>query len=47
MATVEQKKPRGDEEHVPPPTGTLFVLTVYLAILASLWGLMFSRLIER
>ncbi len=48
MALQGQKNPHGgDKEHIPPPTGTLFVLLVYLAILAATWGLMFSRLIER
>ncbi len=34
-----------DEEQIPPPTGTTFILTLYMLLLATMWGLMFLGLI--
>jgi hypothetical protein len=35
------------DEKLPPPIGTLFVMTVYLAILAGMWFVMLYTLIHR
>ncbi len=40
----DQSEPR---ESVPPPTGTLFILTIYLAVIAGMWGAMLWGLIGR
>jgi hypothetical protein len=34
-------------DSVPPPVGTLFVLTLYLALIAGMWGAMLWGLIGR
>lgn len=36
-----------EPETVPPPIGTLFVLTIYLAIIAGTWGVMLWGLLRR
>lgn len=36
-----------ETDAVPPPIGTLFILTVYLALLAGMWGAMLWGLIGR
>lgn len=38
---------RRDDETVPPPIGTLFVMTVYLAVIAGMWGAMLWALVGR
>jgi hypothetical protein len=43
MAEKEGKEP----ETVPPPVGTLFVMTVYIAVIAGMWGAMFWALVGR
>jgi hypothetical protein len=52
MAEQEGLKPVAREpdrsfESLPAPVGTLFVLTVYLAILVGMWGVMFWGLLGR
>jgi hypothetical protein len=37
---------RRDEEP-PPPTGTLFLMTLYLAALAGMWGAMYLIMLAR
>jgi hypothetical protein len=39
--------PERNDELLPRPIGTLFVMTVYLAILAGMWAVMLSVLIHR
>jgi|YelNatPaOPRAMG01_1025707.scaffolds.fasta_scaffold20696_4 hypothetical protein len=34
-------------DSIPPPTGTLFVLLVYLAILVGMWGTMYYYLLGK
>lgn len=34
-------------DSIPPPTGTLFVLLVYLAMLAGMWGTMYLYLLSK
>lgn len=42
---------RGDEvgetEETPEPVGTLFLLTIYVIVLAGMWGTMYWILITR
>lgn len=42
---------RGDEveelEEIPEPVGTLFLLTIYVIVLAGMWGTMYWILITR
>ncbi len=52
MAEQKSLEPEGREsgrssESLPAPVGTLFVLTVYLAILIGMWGVMFWGLLGR
>lgn len=35
------------EEAPPPPTGTLFLMTLYLAALAGMWGAMYLIMLGR
>ncbi len=42
---ADQNRP-GDEE-VPPPTGTTFVMVLYMLLLTGMWTLMFLGLIGR
>jgi hypothetical protein len=43
---MAEQQPR-EPETVPPPIGTLFVLTMYLAVTAGMWGAMLWGLIGR
>jgi len=42
-------KPTASEidDDVPPPTGTLFVMLVYLVVLCALWGATYGLLVAR
>ena len=35
------------DEPLPPPTGTIFILTVFIAVLAGMWGAMYLTLLAR
>lgn len=35
------------EESIPPPTGTIFVLGMYMLVLAAGWAMMFWMLVGR
>lgn len=41
--------PKGAPTHeeVPPPTGTLFVLTLYIIVLAGMWGAVYWIMLQR
>jgi hypothetical protein len=41
------ERQRSDPDSVPPPVGTLFILTLYLAVIAGMWGAMLWGLIGR
>ncbi|HUO05125.1 MAG TPA: hypothetical protein VMU16_08010 [Candidatus Binataceae bacterium] len=43
----KRDSPEPLDENVPPPTGTLFVMGVYILALSVMWGLMYLRLITR
>jgi hypothetical protein len=50
MAEKESLSPAEGEsggftEDPPAPVGTLFVMTIYLAILSGMWGVMYWRLL--
>ena len=36
-----------NDEEVPPPTGTVFLLTLYLAVLVGMWAALYLMLLER
>lgn len=36
-----------EESELPPPTGTIVVLTVYLVALAGMWGAMYLLMLAR
>ena len=35
------------ETELPPPTGTIFLLTLYVAVIAGIWGAMYLVMISR
>ncbi len=35
------------EENIPPPTGTIFILGMYMLALAVGWSVMFWMLVDR
>lgn len=35
------------EDELPPPTGTLFVMMLYLMVLAGMWGAIYWMFLER
>lgn len=39
--------PGEHEEELPPPTGTLFVMMLYLMVLAGMWGAIYWLFLER
>jgi hypothetical protein len=45
----ETSKPHDPQQidSVPPPTGTLFVMLLYLAILVGMWGTMYFYLLGK
>jgi len=46
MAT-ENARDEFYEENIPPPTGTIFVLGMYMLALIIGWGVMFWMLVDR
>lgn len=40
-----QSIPELDEHNLPPPTGTMFVMSAYLLLLAATWVALFIGLI--
>jgi hypothetical protein len=43
----EQTRPEPPQETVPPPTGTIFVMGLYLLALIVGWSVMFWMLAEK
>jgi hypothetical protein len=35
------------DDDLPPPTGTMFVMMVYLVLLCALWGATYGLLVAR
>ena len=44
---VETSRDEFSEENIPPPTGTIFVLGMYMLALIVGWGVMFWMLVDR
>ena len=44
---VETSRDEFSEESLPPPTGTIFILGIYMLALAVGWGVMFWMLVDR
>lgn len=38
---------RTDEEELPPPVGTLFLMMLYLMLLAGMWGAIYFEFLGR
>jgi len=36
-----------EEANLPPPTGTIFLLTIYVAVIAGMWGAMYLMMLSR
>jgi hypothetical protein len=49
LAMTMNEPPRAEfpEDSIPPPKGTLFVLGLYMLVLAVGWGVMFLLLVNR
>ncbi|MGO9057993.1 MAG: hypothetical protein ACLQU2_11510 [Candidatus Binataceae bacterium] len=45
--SAEQIRRDSSEESVPPPTGTIFVMGLYLLALIVGWSVMFWLLVEK
>ena len=45
IASVQGQQGASKDEEIPPPTGTLFVMIVYLAILMAMWWAMYVGLL--
>jgi len=45
--SAEQTRPESPDENVPPPTGTIFVMGLYMLVLILGWGAMFWMLAEK
>jgi hypothetical protein len=43
----ETSREEFSEDNIPPPTGTIFVLGLYMLALIVGWGLMFWMLVDR
>ena len=44
---VETSRDEFSEENIPPPTGTIFLLGMYMFALIVGWGVMFWMLVDR
>jgi len=44
---VETSRDEFSEENLPPPTGTIFILGMYMLVLAVGWAVMFWTLLGR
>jgi hypothetical protein len=44
---VEPSRNEFSEENLPPPTGTIFILGMYMLVLAAGWAVMFWMLLDR
>jgi hypothetical protein len=44
---ADQSRDEFSEESIPPPTGTIFVLGMYMLALAVGWAVMFFMLLGR
>ena len=37
----------GPDDELPPPTGTVFFMAIFLAVLAGMWGAVYLMLLSR
>ncbi|HMD51003.1 MAG TPA: hypothetical protein VKG79_17945 [Bryobacteraceae bacterium] len=44
---VEASRDEFSEENLPPPSGTIFILGMYMVALAVGWAVMFWMLLDR
>lgn len=47
LATEPRPASTPEEEEMPPPRGTLFVLTLYVMILAGMWSAVYWIMLQR
>lgn len=40
-------RPSIPDEEIPPPIGTLFFVTLYLMVMAGMWGAIYILMLER
>jgi hypothetical protein len=45
--TEERELETLDEASLPPPRGALFIMLVYVLVLAGMWGAMYWQLLGR
>ncbi len=45
--SAEQTRREFPEETVPPPTGTIFVMGMYMLVLMAAWAAMFWLLVDK
>lgn len=43
--SVDEPQTRSDD--IPPPTGTLFFVTIYLMVMAGMWGAIYVLMLQR
>ncbi len=44
--SLEDIRHQSPEEAVPPPTGTIFVMAMYMLVLMAAWAAMFWLLVD-
>jgi hypothetical protein len=47
MNPLARRDATPQEAELPPPTGTVFLLTRYVAVIAGVWGAMYLIMISR
>ncbi len=45
--SAEKTRRESPEETVPPPTGTIFVMGMYMLVLMAAWAAMFWLLVDK
>lgn len=44
---TERPESGGEPDEIPPPTGTLFFMMIYIMILAGMWGAIYFEFVGR
>ncbi|VVM05239.1 hypothetical protein MAMC_00471 [Methylacidimicrobium cyclopophantes] len=47
MNQNEAEQVKGVPEEIPPPLGTMFVLILFLVVLAGMWAYMYMEMVTR
>ncbi|MGD9895847.1 MAG: hypothetical protein AB7T14_02040 [Candidatus Methylacidiphilaceae bacterium] len=47
MNQNEAEKAKATPEEVPPPLGTMFVLILFLVVLAGMWAYLYGEMVTR